>query len=123
MAVGTCTIEFLLKDRASQKWHAFTEEFVVIKGKRTFIVGMPFCTPSNRPHVSINLSDESLSLEHCGTCISTALLSGEPALAAQVQLVMNAKCPLIFTPPVGAGSRSGTVLDDRLGLSGRSCQR
>ena len=32
------------------------------------------------------------------------------------------KCPSIFTPPAGAGSRSETVLDDRLGLSGRSHQ-
>ena len=38
-----------------------------------------------------------LSVRHLDTDINTSLLSGEPAVAAQVQSVLNSKQPLVFT--------------------------
>jgi len=104
VTVGKCKIECLLKDAGTGQWHAFTEDFEVIKGKRTFIVGMPFCAPKGRKGVHIDLgidpvnsTERMLSVRHLDTDINTSLLSGEPAVAAQVQSVLNSKQPLVFT--------------------------
>ena len=78
MQVGMCRLEFMLRDMHSGCWHKFREDFVVIDGKRTFIVGMPFCKPAERTHANINLDKMEVTLDHAvsNTLVTAALLHG-----------------------------------------------